>query len=261
MNDISLVQYNLVVNMFSFTIGTMGAAAIFFYSKSRDVLPKYRTGVTLLALVSAVACYNYFRLLFSWKDAFSIMNGVVTATGIPYDDSYRYADWLFTVPLLLIALVLVLDLPARQARNRGIILGLLAAEMIVLGYPGLITTRTDARWVWWAVAMVPFTIIMYQLYVTMAKIVDAQPEAARRLVSRARFATLLSWSFYPAIYLLPLAGVVGTAALISTQIGYAVADMVAKAVYGVLICAVAVSKSQPAVAVAPETRLGAVAPG
>ncbi len=62
------------------------------------------------------------------------------ANGGFYNDIVRYADWLLTVPLLVIALILVLDMPARQARLRCLVLGVQAAEMILLGYAGQIST-------------------------------------------------------------------------------------------------------------------------
>jgi bacteriorhodopsin len=31
----------------------------------------------------------------------------VVATGLPFNDAYRYVDWLLTVPLLLMELILV----------------------------------------------------------------------------------------------------------------------------------------------------------
>merc|ERR1712203_215652 len=36
--------------------------------------------------------------------------GSPTLTGIPFNDAYRYMDWLLTVPLLLIEILLVMKL-------------------------------------------------------------------------------------------------------------------------------------------------------
>jgi bacteriorhodopsin len=151
---------------------------------------------------------------------------------------------LLTVPLLVIALVLVLDMPARQARLRCLVLGLQAAEMILLGYPGQISTVTSTRWLWWGAAMVPFLIIVQQLYIGLADAVAAQPKEARGLVVAARFMMVLTWCFYPAVYILPLVGVTGSTSFIATQVGYAGADITAKAVYGLLIFMIAYRKTQ-----------------
>ena len=245
MVDISVQQYNLVTNMLSFTIAVMGAGSIFFFAQRSEVLAKYRASITILGIVTAVATYNYFRLYQSWTSSFSVNNGVVRFSGIPYNDTLRYADWLLTVPLLLVALVLVLDMPTRQARLRSIVMGLLAAEMIVLGYPGQISTDPEARWIWWGVAMVPFLIIIVQLYGGMRQSVNAQATETRKLIAGARFLTVLTWSAYPVIYVLPLVGITGSIAFISTEVGYAVADMLAKVAYGVMIYLAAAGKSVP----------------
>ena len=245
MAEISLTQYHIVLNAYSLTIAATGAASAFFLFKRFDVLPRYKTGVTLLGMVSMIAAYNYTRLLASWHEAFTVVGGAVEQTGIPYDDAYRYADWLLTVPMLLVSLVLVLDMPQRQARFRGFVLGTLAMEMIVLGYPGQIATDALTRWLWWTLAMVPFVIIIHQLYFGLAASIRNEPPASRKLVSAARVVTVLAWSVYPVIYVLPLLGLMGTNTFITTQVLYSVADTTAKALYGVLIASIAIVKSQP----------------
>jgi len=244
MEALSLTQFELVVNVFSFTIAAMGAATLFFFLQRAELLPRYRPVAVILGLVTMVATYNYFRLYDGWYMAFDVAHGIVRATGRPYNDTYRYADWLLTVPLLVIALVLVLDMPARQARLRCLVLGLQAAEMILLGYPGQISTVTSTRWLWWGAAMVPFLIIVQQLYIGLADAVEAQPKQARGLVVAARFMMVLTWCFYPAVYILPLVGVSGPISFIATQVGYAGADITAKAVYGLLIFMIATRKTE-----------------
>jgi bacteriorhodopsin len=224
-------------------MAAMGAASCFFFLQRGELAPRYRSVAALAGIVTLVACYNYYRLFESWNGAFAESHGLVTATAHSFNESYRYADWLLTVPFLLVMLVLVIDLPRRQAQVRGFVLGLQAVEMILLGYPGQIATDPTTRWLWWGASMVPFGIIVYQLYVTLAEAVRLQPEGARHLVVTARFMTVLIWCVYPAIYILPMVGVTGTTSFIITQAGYAVADISAKAIYGVMIYMIAVRKS------------------
>jgi bacteriorhodopsin len=161
---------------------------------------------------------------------------------------------VLTVPILMVELVLVIDLPRRQAQMRAFILGVLAAEMIVLGYPGQIASDSTTRWLWWAASMVPFLIIIYQLYITLADAVRSQPEEARGLVAWARFLAVAIWCVYPVIYTLPMLGLTGTNTFIATQIAYALADVSAKVGYGVMIYMIAARKSQ----LAGQPSLGAV---
>ncbi len=243
MYELSLNQYNLIVTVFSLAIGALGIAGVFFFAQRSDVLPRYRLSLTLLGLVGLVAAYNYYRLLESWQASFVIVNGVVRSTGVPYNDIVRYADWLLTVPLLLTAFVFVLDLPVRQARLRSGVLVMLSVEMLALRYPAQMASTIETRWLWWGAAMVPFFIIFYQLYVGLAKTLNAEPTEARTLTKTARLVTVATWSVYPAVSVLPLLGFTGSTMSVATEAGYAAADIMSKAVVGVLICMAATSKS------------------
>jgi len=39
-------------------------------------------------------------------------------TGVPFNDAYRYMDWLLTVPLLLMEIVLVMNLPEAESKSK-----------------------------------------------------------------------------------------------------------------------------------------------
>lgn len=243
MDALSVTQFDLVYNILSFTVAAMGGATMFFFLQRGELLPKYRVVATLAGVVTMIAAYNYWGLLNSWAASYVDVNGTVKATNHLYNETYRYADWLLTVPILMVNLVLVIDLPRRAAQVRGFVLALQAVEMILLGYPGQLTKDPTTRWLWWGAGMIPFGIIVYQLYGTLAGAVRAQPEGARHLVIAARFLTVLVWCVYPVIYLLPLFGITGTEAFVFTQVGYAAADITAKAGYGVLLYMIAYRKS------------------
>ena len=97
----------------------LGSATIFLWLQMLQVLKKYRTASAISGLVTAIACYHYVRIFNSWKYAFRVSNAgtnfgdyELTLTGEPFNEAYRYIDWLLTVPLLLIELLCVMDLPA-----------------------------------------------------------------------------------------------------------------------------------------------------
>lgn len=241
---ISLGQYSLVYNALSFTIAIMGASTIFFFMRSFQVGVNYRTAITITGLVTLIACYHYFRIFSSWEASYSVANGVVTPTGQPFNDAYRYVDWLLTVPLLLVELILVMRLPQAETMQKCIKLGGLAALMVILGYPGEVATNSTTRLIWWALAMIPFVIIVYDLYVGLKESIKSQPESARGLVSTARWLTVISWCFYPIVFVLPVLGMTGGAASTAVQVGYTIADILAKAVFGLFIYLIAVRKSE-----------------
>lgn len=252
MADITLSQYQLVYNAFSFTIAAMGAATLFFWMGRSQVSANYKTALTITGLVTAIAFYHYVRIFESWDAAYTVIGTKLTVTGRPFNDAYRYVDWLLTVPLLLIELLLVMRLSEAETWSKGIRLGGLAALMVILGYPGEIATDVSTRWMWWAAAMVPFAIIVYDLYMGLGKSIAIQQPSVRGLIGTARNLTVISWCFYPIVFILPMLGFSGGTSATAVQVGYTIADVVAKAVFGVLIYMIAVRKSEAEGVVTPK---------
>jgi len=167
----------------------------------------------------------------------------VSTSGAPFNDAYRYVDWLLTVPLLLIELILVMKLPKDQTVSLSWQLGLAAAVMVALGYPGEIQDSLSVRWFWWAAAMVPFCYVVMTLVAGLNEATSKQPESVKGLVVTARYLTVVAWLTYPFVYIIKNIGLAGAVATTYEQVGYSLADITAKAVFGVLIWAVASGKS------------------
>jgi len=241
-------QWLAVYNALSFGIAGMGSATIFFWIEMGSMHKKFRTALIITGLVTAIATYHYVRIFNSWNDAYAVAAGpdgnyAVTLTGQPFNDAYRYVDWLLTVPLLLIELILVMGLPAAETASLSWQLGVSSAAMVALGYPGEIQDSLAQRWLWWALAMVPFAFVVEKLLVGLGQATETQPEAARGLISQARMLTVVSWLTYPFVYIIKSVGIAGATAQCAEQIGYSVADVIAKAVFGVLIWRIAKAKS------------------
>ena len=240
-------EWSLVYNSLSFGIAGMGAATIFFWLQLANVTKAYRTALCITGLVTAIACYHYVRIFNSWVDAFNVklIDGeyAVIVSGAPFNDAYRYVDWLLTVPLLLIELILVMKLPMEQTVSLGWKLGIAAAVMVALGYPGEIQDDLSVRWFWWAAAMVPFCYVVATLVVGLNEATSKQPDSVKGLVVCARYLTVVAWLTYPFVYLIKNVGLAGPTATTYEQVGYSLADITAKAVFGVLIWAIASGKS------------------
>ena len=229
MEVLSYSQYSLVYNAFSFVFAAMGAATVFLFLNRSQVAPQYKTAVTISGIVTLIAMYHYWRIFDSWNEAYTVINGVVAATGRPFNDAYRYVDWLLTVPLLVTELVLVMRLPGNQGSRKATRLALLALFMVILGYPGEITQDPGTRWMWWGLSMVPFLVIQFELFVGLKSAIEAQPAQARGMVSAARYITVVTWLFYPIVFILPMIGMTGAGAVVGVQVGYSIADVLAKA--------------------------------
>jgi bacteriorhodopsin len=226
---LSAGQYQLVYNAFSFTFATMAAATLFLWLGRSQVSPTYRTALTISGLVTAIAAYHYFRIFESWEQAYTFKDGAIVATGYAFNDAYRYVDWLLTVPLLLIELILVMGL---------------SSLMIVLGYPGEIADNNTTRMIWGTLSSIPFCYIMWQLFAGLGASIAGQPDNVRDMIKTARLLTFASWGFYPIVYMIPYTSFSGATVETAVQIGYTIADLIAKAGVGVLIYLIARRKSE-----------------
>lgn len=244
MDQITIGQYSLVYNAFSFVIAAMGAATAFLFLSRSQVSFKYKSAVTVSGIVTLIAFYHYLRIFNSWDAAYTVLNGVVTATGRPFNDAYRYVDWLLTVPLLVTELILVMRLSGNEGTKKAAKLAFLAVIMVLLGYPGEISSVASTRWLWWGLSMIPFLIIQFELFVGLASSIKAQPDSVRGLVSAARYITVVTWLFYPIVFTLPMIGLSGASATVGVQVGYSIADVLAKAAFGIFIYTIALRKSE-----------------
>ena len=237
-------QYLLVYNAFSFTFAAMAAATLFLWFGRSQVGPAYKTALTISGLVTAIAAYHYLRIFDSWESAYEVREGVIKVTGLAFNDAYRYVDWLLTVPLLLIELVLVMRLSQQQTMSKSIKLGLAAALMIILGYPGEIADNNITRAIWGTLSTIPFLYIVWELFRGLGDSIERQPESVRGLVKKARLLTFASWGFYPIVYMIPYTNLGGAATETYVQVGYTIADIIAKAGVGVLVYLIAIRKSR-----------------
>lgn len=244
MPTLQIGQYLLVYNAFSFTFATMAAATLFLWFGRSQVGPAYKTALTISGLVTAIAAYHYFRIFESWQSAYEVKDSLLTVTGFAFNDAYRYVDWLLTVPLLLIELVLVMRLSQEETMSKSVKLGLAAALMIILGYPGEIADTNAVRAIWGTLSSIPFAYIVWELFKGLGASIDRQPEGVRGLIKQARLLTFMSWGFYPIVYMIPYTNIGGAAAETYVQVGYTIADIIAKAGVGVLVYIIAVRKSQ-----------------
>merc|ERR1712139_192591 len=147
MYDMTYGQHQLVYNFTSFTLASMMATTMFIWIRMWGVREDLRTAMCITGLVTFIAFYHYIRIFNSWVDAYKFPDQTTgedaapTLTGVPFNDAYRYMDWLLTVPLLLMELVLVMDMSAEEKQKQSTMLGITSALMIAVGYPGEMITQ------------------------------------------------------------------------------------------------------------------------
>ncbi|MEO0652076.1 MAG: bacteriorhodopsin-like [Planctomycetota bacterium] len=243
---ISQGQYDLVFNLLSLTTATMLAAGLFFVLSRDQVSTKYRPALVVSSLVVFIAGYHYFRIFHSWEGSFSPNGEGGMVSNGTFNEAYRYADWLITVPLLLVELVVVLGLS--RSESSSMLKKLVAASvlMIAAGYPGEIAdpeTASGTIWLWWVVAMVPYVYILAVLFGQLNTKIANESGDVKSLIGLARTVLLVTWAFYPIAYLFPVFGL-GASGEVGLQVGYTIADITAKAGYGLVIYNIAVAKSR-----------------
>merc|ERR1739848_267646 len=169
-----------------------------------------------------------------------------TLTGVPFNDAYRYMDWLLTVPLLLIEILLVMKLDAQTFSTKAWILGAGSALMIVSGYYGelVVTGDLTPRWACWFLSMCFFLKIVQELLVGLAGAIQSEmdPVIAGK-IRTACVMTVISWCTYPVVYLFPMFGINAASAVVSIQIGYCVSDIISKCGVGLVIYQITYAKS------------------
>jgi bacteriorhodopsin len=244
MPELSVGQFSLVYNMLSLAIAAMLGSFAFFVMARSQVSLRFRPALVMSALVVGIAGYHYWRIFNSWDAAYRLNEAhtAYVATGKPFNDAYRYVDWLLTVPLLVAELVAVMTLPKGK---RGAIMGKLiiaSALMIALGYPGEVSTDQSTALIWGTLSSIPFAYILYVLWGELSKATAGESGEVNVLMRNTRLLLIGTWGFYPITYILGIESlglVSGANAVVSLQVGYSLADIAAKCGYGLMIYAIA----------------------
>jgi bacteriorhodopsin len=255
------LQHSAVYNMLSLGIASMLFTSVFLWYARDRVLPKYRMAVMVSATVTSIAAYHYFRMFDSFNASYKMLEGqpadVIAAAqvsgAVGYNVGYRYVDWLLTVPLLLVELVAVMGLV--RAIQSSLLKRLVpaAAAMIILGFPG--DARIDIipgvegaaeAGIWGALSTIPFLYILYVLFVEIGKSLSSQSPKVQGLLKGARLLLLATWGVYPITFILAMndsSKYPAFESVVAREIGYTIADIAAKCVFGLIIFTIARIKS------------------
>jgi bacteriorhodopsin len=243
-------QYATVYNLFSLVIASMLFTAVFLLLSRERVAPRYRNALLVSAIVCGIATYHYFRIFQNFEASYPPGDTVAAAhnlSNVEFNEAYRYVDWLLTVPLLLIETVAVMALGRDAERSLLYRLVPASALMIILGYPGEIADSTQARAIWGFLSTLPFLYLLYVLFVELSKSLDRQPVEVQNTIKRLRISLLGLWGVYPIAYMFPMIGgefFGGASGFVLRQGGYSIADILAKAAYGLAIYKIARVKSR-----------------
>jgi bacteriorhodopsin len=243
MMTLSSNEWNIVYNVFSFGLVSMLACTVYTLVSQARVLPKYRNALVMSSMVTLIAGYHYWRIFDSFSDASE--GTTVNVSGDPgsFNEAYRYVDWLLTVPLLLVEVVAVLALGAAVAKSLIIRLVPASAAMIALGYPGEISNDQNTQVLYGVLSTIPFIYILYVLFVELTKSLERQPAGVAGSVKNLRLLLIATWGVYPIAYMFNIWGDASSSSFVAIQVGYTLADVLAKCVFGLTILKIARMKS------------------
>ena len=225
--DLNLLVYNAL----SFGTAVMLGAFVYFLTQISSVAKKYRSSVAASAVVVGIAGYHYYRIWSGWSEG-------------QVNEGYRYADWLITVPLLIVELLIVLGTSPERRRSLMTTLVPATALMVALGYPGEVSTDDGTKWLFWVLAMIPFVYILYVLVGELKAVKARESAGIAALITNATRILLVTWCVYPITYLFPVFfEYPHDGAETARQLGYTIADITAKAGYGLAILAIAKARS------------------
>jgi len=257
--SVNETQYEVVYDVLSFSLACMMATTLFLWFRVSSVHEQFKTPLLISGLVTFIAAYHYFRIFNSWTESYTydkIMqntDGTWTInpphpSGQPFNDAYRYMDWLLTVPLLLMEIVLVMKLDRNTAWKKSLYLGASSALMIIIGYPGEMILERDQlwkRWIFWAAAIVPFCYIVYELFFGLSGALNEESDdSIRSKIWYAQRVTVVSWLTYPIVYIIPMFGAQGAKAVVGIQVGYCISDIISKCGVGLVIYQITIAKSR-----------------
>jgi len=223
-------SYTLVYNLLSFGTAVMLGAFVYFLTQIGSVAKAYKSGVAVSAIVVGIAGYHYFRIFSGFADG-------------EMNEGYRYADWLITVPLLVIELLIVLGVASDVRKSLMLRLVPASAIMIALGYPGEVSTDEGSKWLWWVLAMIPFVYILWTLNGQMNAARSRESGAVASGIKNATVVLLVTWLVYPIAFLFPIFDETSETLEVLRQAGYTIADITSKALYGLMILGIAKARS------------------
>jgi len=236
-------QWNLVYNVFSFGLVSMLACTIYTLVSQQRVLAKYRNALVMSSMVTFIAGYHYLRIFDSFKHASEGGKVLLDGSQNAFNEAYRYVDWLLTVPLLLVEVIAVLALAKEVSQSLITRLVPASAAMIALGYPGEISNDQNTQVLYGVLSTLPFIYILYVLFVELGKSLERQPAGVAETVGRLRLLLIATWGVYPIAYLFNIVGDASASSFVTVQVGYTLADVLAKCVFGLTILKIARMKS------------------
>jgi bacteriorhodopsin len=142
----------------------------------------------------------------------------------------RYADWLFTTPLLLLDLALL----AKVDRvTIGTLIGV-DALMIVTGLIGALSKTMLARYTWWLVSTIAFIFVLYYLLTSLRSAAKQRSKEVQNTFNTLTALVAVLWTAYPILWIVGTEGAAIVGLGVET-LAFMVLDVTAKVGFGFVL--------------------------
>ena len=210
----------------SFWLATamMLASTVFFIMERNNVAAKWKTSMTVAALVTGVAWYHYTYMREHWATTYADGAGESPLV-------MRYIDWLITVPLQVAEFYLILA--AVGAATAMLFWRLFGASLVMLiaGFLGEAEKAPEMPML--IVGCVAWAYIIYEVWAGDAKKgADTTSEGTQFAFKAMALILTFGWAIYPIGYFLGTGDDANTDAL---NILYNIADVVNKTAFGLMV--------------------------
>ena len=210
-------------------IGTIGMTlgTLYFVGRGRGVTdPKMQEFYVITIFITTIAAAMYLLM--------ATGTGVTTVTvdGEPLVIYWaRYADWVFTTPLLL------LDLALLAGASRNTIATLVGLDVFMIGTGTIAALETVAayRILWWGISTGALLALLYVLVGTLSRSAADQPAEVRKLFTTLRNLVIVLWLLYPVVWIVGTEGTIGLIPLYWETAAFMVLDLSAKVGFGVIL--------------------------
>ena len=212
----------------SFWLATamMLASTVFFIMERNNVAAKWKTSMTVAALVTGVAWYHYTYMREHWATTYAAGAGESPLV-------LRYIDWLITVPLQVSEFYLILA--AVGVATAALFWRLFGASIIMLVTGFLAESGQMAEGMTWPLFIagcLAWIYIIYEIWFGEAKEkVGSASEGTQFAFKAMAFILTIGWAIYPIGFVLGQ-GDGGTDGL---NILYNIADVVNKTAFGMMV--------------------------
>ncbi len=240
----SVMQWDAVSHILTLGFGVFAAALIYFLVTIRYVEPRFRLSNMLSAVVMVSAMLILLRQAIDWDMTFAATDAgqYVKKDGQLFSNGYRYMNWSIDVPVLLVQMLIVIPLAAKVKLSRAIQfivagLGMIWTSWAAQFYEtGGIIEGTSAMpfWIWYIISWAFYVWILAIVFKTISDGKKGVPDRAKGVLNGILALLVVSWTAYAVAIILPQVWFASGSG-VARQYIFTIADIVSKAIYGVLL--------------------------